>query len=103
MRHYTQLLRTAVTAALTLVAVGGAGEPTRSGDHDSEICAKVGPSGRAKADRSRRVATKKLTRPSASNPSHPSEHAGHHDDGHWIDVGFPEEDRACCRDHVADR
>ena len=38
-----------------------------------------------------------------SNPSHPSEHAGRHDDGDWTDVGFPEEDRACCRDHVADR
>jgi hypothetical protein len=38
-----------------------------------------------------------------SNPSHPSKHAGRHDDGNWTDVGFPEEDRACCRDHVVDR
>ena len=47
---------------------------------------------------------KGTTRPvDFSNPSHPSEHAGRHDDGDWTDVGFPEENRACCRDHVADR
>src|SRR5262249_16840239 len=36
-----------------------------------------------------------------SNSSHPSKHTGGHHDGDWIDVGFPEEERAPRRDLAA--